>query len=140
METVSQDVVFLVYKPLARIVKHIRNMRRKDKKNERPKSNHWSPIPQNSGGTNKRQKSKYKNSSPTSTTHGTKQNPKASYNALQSTQAESPPKPPTQTYGVRIRQRRDFPCNDPSFPQHMRLCENLKKDGRIVECSDRRFR
>merc|ERR1712110_713398 len=82
----------IVYKPLARIVKHIRYMRRKDKKNERPKSNHWSPITTNSGHKNKLQKSKYKTSSPTSTTHGTNQNTKTSYNALQSTQAESPPK------------------------------------------------
>ena len=115
-------------------------MRRKDKKNKRPKSNHWTPLTKNPGRTNNHQKPKYKTSGPTSTTHSTKQNTKASYNALQSTKAESPPRPPSQTYGVRIRQRRDFPCNDPSFPQYMRLCENLKKDGRIVECGVRRFR
>ena len=49
-------------------------------------------------------------------------------------------KPPSQLYGVRIRQRRDFPCNDPALPQYMRLCENLKKEGRVVQCGDQRFR
>ena len=53
---------------------------------------------------------------------------------------ESPPKPPKQLYGARIRQRQDFPCDDSAFPQYMRLCENLKKQGKIVECGDERFR
>ena len=54
--------------------------------------------------------------------------------------SESIPQPPRQRYGVRIRQRQDFPCDDPSQPQYMRLCDNLKKQGKVVECGDKRFR
>ena len=48
--------------------------------------------------------------------------------------------PPIPSYGIRVRQRRDFPCDDPAFPQYIRLCENLKAMNYTVECGDRRFR
>ena len=49
----------------------------------------------------------------------------------------TPPSPPPQMYGVRVRQRRDFSCNDPKY---IRYCANLEAKGIVVKCGERRFR
>ena len=63
-----------------------------------------------------------------------------SFGSYEVSHSESTLQPPKQRYGVRIRQRQDFPCDDPSQPQYVRLCANLKKQGKVVECGDKRFR
>ena len=51
---------------------------------------------------------------------------------------ETPLSPPPQLYGVRMRQRQDYPCDD---PRYRRLCANHEAQGFVVECGEqRRFR
>ena len=59
--------------------------------------------------------------------------PKPSYGDEDS--APEPLKPPTQLYGMRIRQRSVYPCS-----KYKSLCDSLEADEKVVDCGGIRFR